>query len=60
MGSYNAKTVSLELKRIELCDIELACTFAVSRTGAEKWKRLHDKIADILAEFDSQNIELEK
>ena len=50
----------LELQRIDLCNLELACAFAASMTGAEKWERLHDKIADILIEFDNQNFELEK
>ena len=58
--SYNQMAVTLELERKDLCDLELACTFSASRTGAPKWKRLHDKISDILAEFDSQNLELEK
>lgn len=57
MTTYNQKTVSLKLTRLELCDIELACTIAYLESGSEKWDVLHDKIANIIADFDDKHIE---
>lgn len=56
----NQKTVSLKLKRIEICDLLLACT-AISdsqkRDGqtAQKWDDLHNKLEAILEEFDKKH-----
>ena len=53
----NHKTITLKLKRIEVCDLLLAC-ISVSSTlhndgqSAEKWDALHDKLKQILADFD--------
>lgn len=55
----NQKNVSLKLKRIEVCDLLLACT-AVSESQkgegqtAKKWDDLHDKLKAILDEFDKK------
>ena len=55
----NQKTVSLKLKRIEICDLLLAC-IAVSESlegdgqTAKKWDDLHDKLGAILKEFDEK------
>lgn len=42
----NDKNVKIEIKRIEVCDLLLACTAAQQQAndGGEKWKRLHEKI----------------
>lgn len=53
----NQKTVTLKLKRIEICDLLLACTSVSSALhdeghSAEKWDALHDKLSQILADFD--------
>lgn len=53
----NQKTVTVKLKRIELCDLLLACTSvsdSLEREGqtAKKWNDLHDKLKVILDEFD--------
>lgn len=51
----NQKTVSLKLKRIELCDLMLACTALDDATeDTKKWATLHEKLKAILAEFDKK------
>lgn len=55
----NQKTVSLKLKRIEICDLLLACT-AISDSQkhdgqtAQKWDDLHNKLKAILEEYDKK------
>ena len=52
--SHNEKTVTLKLKRIEVCDLMLACTIIKhSNESTTKWGKLHDKLDDILREFDA-------
>lgn len=60
MEMPNEKTVSLELKRIDLCNLLLACTAAeyqAKENGStgEKWSELWNKVFDILYNFDEQN-----
>ena len=52
---YNQKTVTLKLKRAELCDLLLATTSLKHSTNAEKWGTLHDKLKEILDDFDDKN-----
>lgn len=52
--THNQKPVGLTLKRIELCDLLIACGAARRLSGAEKWHELHDKIAAILDQFDAE------
>ena len=56
MTSINEKTVTVKLKRIELCDLLLACTAldSTSDDNTTKWSKLHDKLRDILDDFDSK------
>lgn len=55
----NQKTVTVKIKRIELCDLLIACTACSSsvkergETG-KKWDDLHDKLKAILDEFDKK------
>lgn len=52
----NDMTVTLKLKRIEVCDLLLACLAADSMAqGADKWDKLHDKLMAILDEFDAKH-----
>ena len=53
--SHNEKTVSVKLKRIELCDLILATTSLKINTNAEKWGKLHDKLREILDDFDKKH-----
>lgn len=52
----NERTVSLKLKRIDLCDLLIACSDLRFRTEPEgqKWADLHDKLEAILEDFDSK------
>lgn len=54
---YNEKTVTLKVKRIELCDLILACTSLSQGERRTKWKILHDKLKQVLEEFDEKNFE---
>ena len=52
----NEMTVTMELKRIDLCDLLLACWAADKMSeGAPKWMELHDKLEGILKKFDEEN-----
>lgn len=48
----NEKTVNLKLRRIDVCDLLIACNAAEDKIGAKKWKDLHDKLRSILDEWD--------
>lgn len=54
----NLKTVTLKMKRIELCDLLVATTLLAQQSDAEKWHRLHDKLLTIIDEFDEKNLDL--
>ena len=43
----NGKTVTLKLKRIDVCDLILAMSSLVNDVGSDKWKLLHDKLKQI-------------
>lgn len=48
----NEMTVNAKLKRIEICDLLIACTALAQETEARKWIELHDKLETILGNFD--------
>ena len=48
----NEKTVTLKLKRIDVCDLILAMSSLANDVGSDKWKLLHDKLRQILDDFD--------
>ena len=48
----NEMTVTLKLKRIDICDLLIACTATYHSSGAQKWADLHDKLEEILKQFD--------
>lgn len=54
---YNQKTVTLKLTRHDVCDLLLACSALDKSTdeNTKKWNELHDKLKDILDDFDSKN-----
>ena len=55
--TYNEKKVTLELRRIDICDLLIACTAAEHNSDADKWEALHDKLSNILADFDDKHID---
>lgn len=52
---HNYKTVTLKLNRIDVCNLLLATTSLKHETKAEKWGLLHDKLKQILDDFDEKN-----
>ena len=54
----NQMNVTVKFKRIELCDLMLACEAAWSMSGdtleerSDKWLKLHDQIKDMIDNFD--------
>ena len=55
----NERTVTVTMKRIELCDLLTACTsmmYLMNQTGNSpaKWSKLHDTLAEALKEFDKE------
>lgn len=57
MTPLNHRTVRLQLKRFEICDLILACISISSSLKAEgqtsnKWDNLHEKLNKILIDFD--------
>ena len=54
--TYNQKTVTMKLSRIELCDLLIACNTCADVSNADKWSKLHDKLKAILDEFDEKHL----
>lgn len=56
--TINEMTVTAKLKRIDICDLRLACGALSLLTEDEeattKWTKLHDKLTAILDEFDEK------
>lgn len=54
---YNEYEMSITLKRIDVCDLLLACLSAhdTAMDGGKKWMRLHDEIKEQLKRFDEKN-----
>lgn len=48
----NNMTVNMKLKRIDICDLLIACTIVAEESEARKWVELHDKLEAILGDFD--------
>lgn len=57
----NEFKTTLQVRRIDICDLMLACLNAqyAANDGGEKWKRLHDNLEKQLAELDEQLDEIE-
>ena len=55
--TLNGKTVTLKLKRIEVCNLMLACTALSQEENREHWNELHDKLMQIINEFDEKNFD---
>lgn len=53
----NDQTVTLEIKRIDLCNLLLACTHLDIETdeNTKKWRRLHDELKEVLDAFDKEH-----
>ena len=53
--TLNQKEMTLELTRIEVCDLMLACGLLGNPNFDNKWDRLHDKLREMIDEFDKEN-----
>lgn len=53
--TYNQRTMTIKLERIDVCDLLLACTALEQETGAKKWGDLHNKLKATLEAFDEKN-----
>lgn len=49
----NQKIVNIELTRLDLCDLLIACTCVYNESKAAKWKKLHDILKQQLEKFDT-------
>lgn len=56
--TYNQRTVTVKLKRIEVCDLLIALTAEAQSSESKKWSELHDKVKAILHEFDKDNFKV--
>ena len=52
---HNEKTVTLKLKRRDVCNLLLATTALSEGENREHWRVLHDKLKEILDDFDEKN-----
>lgn len=52
----NSFETTIRIKRIEICDLMLACLAArdIANDGGKKWMKLHDKLKNQLNELDNQ------
>lgn len=52
----NQFETTIKVKRIEICDLMIACLAAAqaANDGGEKWYKLHDKLQAQLTELDAQ------
>ena len=57
--TLNEKIVNLNLKRIEICDLLIATTIISSFSNSKKWNDLHNKLCQILDDFDKKNFKKE-
>jgi len=53
----NNSIINIELTRIEVCDLLIACTTTrnTANDGGRKWERLHDNIKQQLKETDKEH-----
>ena len=58
--THNEKIVTLKLRRIDVCDLLLACSLISAESDAQKWDKLHEKLKQILDDFDEANFKEEE
>lgn len=58
----NSFKTTINVNRLEICDLMLACIAAkwASNGSGEKWEKLHDKLKRQLIELDEQLDDIEK
>ena len=52
----NESETSIKVRRIDICDLMMACTLAkqAANDGGRKWDNLHDMLKSKLDELDRQ------
>ena len=52
----NESETSIKVRRIDICDLMMACTLAkqMANDGGRKWDKLHDLLKSQLDELDRQ------
>lgn len=52
----NESETSIKVRRIDICDLMIACTLAkqAANDGGRKWDKLHDMLKSKLDELDRQ------
>lgn len=50
---------TIELERIDICDLLIACIAAEQCSGAKKWMKLHEKLKAQLDRLDTQLDEIQ-
>ncbi len=50
----NAFETTITLRRIDICDLLIACTALSQQTDSKKWTELHDKLEAQLISLDEQ------
>lgn len=50
----NERTVNMRMKRLDLCDLMLACTALNQGSDTKRWEELHDKLKAIIIKFDKK------
>ena len=58
MKTLNEKTMTLKLKRRDVCDLLLAATIIANGSKATKWRKIHDTLKQALEEFDKKHGEV--
>ena len=53
--TLNERTYTIKIKRIDVCDLLLACTAVAEESNAKKWSELHDLLKKQLEEQDEKN-----
>lgn len=55
--TFNEKEVTAKLRRIDICDLLIACTVLYEQSDGNKWSKLHDKLEYILEGFDEKEMQ---
>ena len=53
----NQEIVTLKLQRIDICNLIIATTIIKHESQAQKWGTLHEKLKQILNDFDKKHID---
>lgn len=52
---HNLKTITMKLKRIDVCNLLMATSLLSDGENREHWRELYEKLKEILEDFDQKN-----